>query len=282
LTQSGEALAVYFDRDDQTENTLTPADEVEKLYKANQNRFDLIENAVKNWHKDADLIANIDFEKAKLIAKDEFTNLIENYISQQPQIETELAYDRARQELLLYSARAICLPDDLFEQRAVEHNFNLEELAKIFSLPIEHIYERCTSLLNSKSVPTFGYYLANASGTIITLRSIAGLNNPRYASACPLWALYRAQQTPGEIIRQRVIFPSGDRFIFLARARQHGSAGFAKPKHFMTDMLVMYEDEAASTIYAVDDSVPLEKVGSSCRSCPRQACQHRVTDPLTG
>ena len=55
------------------------------------------------------------------------------------------------------------------------------------------------------------------------------------------------------------------------------------PPHFMTDMIVMREDDAAATVYAStpDDGGP-EPVGTTCRVCPRDACAHRVADPLTG
>ena len=55
---------------------------------------------------------------------------------------------------------------------------------------------------------------ANAAGSIIEMRGLPGLAAPRYAAACPLWALYRAQQTPGAVVRQRAVFPNGGRFVF--------------------------------------------------------------------
>ena len=84
------------------------------------------------------------------------------------------------------------------------------------------------------------------------------------------------------LIRQRTLFPSGARFVFLAHARHLGPTGFGIPRHYVTDMLAMSENDALHTVYAPDSAVPVEPVGSTCRSCPRRDCLHRVTDPLTG
>ena len=91
----------------------------------------------------------------------------------------------------------------------------------------------------------------------------------------------RAQQSPQMVIRQRVLFPSGARFVFVARARHLGPGGFGQPRHYVTDMLAVSEEHAAQTVYAPNDAVPVEPVGSACRSCPRRECMYRVGDPLS-
>ena len=47
---------------------------------------------------------------------------------------------------------------------------------------------------------------------------LAGLPLPRYGNACPLWAIYGAFQTPGVTARSFGEMPSGERFLFFARA----------------------------------------------------------------
>ena len=113
------------------------------------------------------------------------------------------------------------------------------------------------------------------------MHGLQGLILPRYAAACPLWVLYRAQQSPETFLRQRALFPTGARFVFVARARLNGPSGFGKPRHYVTDMIAMSEPDAQHTVYAPEDSAVVEEVGPSCRLCPRLACHHRVEDPLT-
>ena len=144
------------------------------------------------------------------------------------------------------------------------------------------ICHRLIALPREEAVPRFGYFQANAAGALISMHGLPGLAAPRYASACPLWALFRAQQSPESVIRQRVLLPNGGRFVFLARARNTGPTGFGQPRHYITDMLTLSETDAAQTIYAPSASVPVEEVGLACRICPRKSCAHRVEDPLGG
>ena len=80
-------------------------------------------------------------------------------------------------------------------------------------------------------------------------------------------------------MRQRALFPTGSRFVFVARARNTGATGFGKPRHYVTDMLAVSESDARFTVYAPDTAVPVEEVGPACRICPRESCRQRVADP---
>ena len=147
-----------------------------------------------------------------------------------------------------------------FAPRAARLGYDLEALQADFRLSSETICHRLTALAG-EGVPRFGYFRVNAAGTVIERRGLEGLSAPRYASACPLWALYRAQQSPEAVIRQRAVFPNGQRFVFLARARNTGPTGFGKPRHYLTDMLALSEPDARLTVYAPDPAVPVEEVG---------------------
>ena len=283
LTNVGESLASYFDKSDDTEKILTPLDEVEALFESRENRFEEIESIADSYVQDLNApIPGMRIQKVMNIAKQVFDDCITDIITKQPQIETELAQIKARQALLVHAANALLAPMRVFVDEAVRLKFDVESLANSFLINMETVFHRLSALPKSKALPSFGYYLANAAGTIVDMRALPGLVSPRYASACPLWALYRAQQSPQTIMRQHVLFPSGLKFVFLARARLLGPSGFGQPRHYVTDMLAMNDQDADETIYATDNSVPLEPVGSTCRSCPRRDCLHRVADPLTG
>ena len=83
------------------------------------------------------------------------------------------------------------------------------------------------------------------------------------------------------MIRQRALFPSGARFVFVARAGHTGSTGYGKPRHYLTHMIAMSEEDARKTVYAPDPSAPVDEVGPGCRLCLRRTCIHRVEDPLS-
>ena len=166
--------------------------------------------------------------------------------------------------------------------RTAALGYDVEALADVFAVGVETVCQRLTALPPGPEVPRFGYFRANAAGTIIERRGLPGLVAPRYAPACPLWVLYRAQQSPEAVIRQRTVFPSGMRFVFVARARNTGPSGFGRPRHYLTDMLAMSEADARLTVYAPDSATPAEEVGPACRICPRASCPHRVEDPIAG
>ncbi len=283
LSDIADALAGYFDRVDETERTLTPLDEVEALFEARANHFAEIETAAVQW-ADVAVTGTPEqrWETAAEIADTHVGRLIDRVIDRQPEIESAPARARARRALVDYTVAAILAPMPEFAPAAAELRYDLEALDARFALGFETICHRLTALPDGEETPRFGYFRANAAGTLVEMRGLPGLAMPRYASACPLWVLYRAQQSPEAVIRQRTVFPDGTRFIFLGRARNTGISGFGRPRHYLTDMLALSEADARLTVYAPDGTVPVEEVGPGCRLCPRDACAHRVEDPLVG
>ena len=282
LSDIGEALAVYLDKSEEDERILTPLDEVEALFEARDNHFAEIEEAASLLTKQlTDPLPISRRVKAQSLLDQHLNTLIEQVISSQSQIGTAAAKTRAKRALCNYAINAILMPMPIFAERARELAYDMEALAESYSVEIEAVCHRLTALLPGENVPRFGYFQANAAGTIIEMLGLEGLALPRYAAACPLWALYRAQQSPDTVVRQRALFPSGARFVFVARARHRGPSGFGKPRHYVTDMIAMKESEARYTVYAPEPSASVEEIGPNCRLCPRRSCLHRVEDPLS-
>lgn len=283
LSEVGEALAAYFDKVDAPDRTLTPLDEVEALFDARGNRFAEIEEAAGQLSAHlADPAPAARWAEARALAEAQLGPVLDGILAAQREVETAPGLARARQGLLDYATAAILAPMHALAPRAARLGYDVEGLADAFALGVETACQRLTALEPGEGVPRFGYFRANAAGTIIARRGLAGLVAPRYAPACPLWVLYCAQQSPEAVIRQRVVFPSGARFVFVARARNTGPTGFGRPRHYLTDMLAMSEADARLTVYAPEPGVPVEEVGPACRICPRRSCPHRVEDPLTG
>ena len=280
LSEVAEALAVYLARSEDTDRVMTPTDEVEAVFAARGNRFEEIEAASAEL---AGLLTDPlpvpRRARAAELAGERLGETIEGVVAGESRMVTETARARARKALLDYAVGAILMPLETLAARSAALGYDVEALAESFSAGVGTVCRRLTAL-DGDGVPRFGYFRANAAGTIIEMIGLEGLAVPRYAAACPLWALYRAQQTPEAVVRQRVLFPSGARFVFLARARHSGPIGFGRPRHYVTDMLVMAEEDAVHTVYAPSPSTFVEEVGPSCRLCPRRACAHRVEDPL--
>lgn len=281
LSEVGEALVSYLDKADETDRILTPIDEVEALFEVRQNRFQEIEVATHDLLSlltDPQPISRR--AKALDLVETRLGHIIKTIIEEQPEVKTAAAKARAFSALTDYAVGAILMPMSVFAEKAADLRYDVEALAEAFSTEFEAVCHRLTALPREEATPRFGYFRANAAGTVIEAHSLEGLIVPRYAAACPLWILFRAQQSPEMVLRQRTLFPSGQRFVFLAHARNQGTAGFGKPRHYVTDVLAMNEDDAHQTIYAPEPSSLVEKLGPSCRLCPRPDCLHRVEDPL--
>lgn len=281
LSDVGEALAVYLDKAEEADRVMTPLDEVEALFEARDNHFAEIEaasGALSDRLTDPRPIPRSTL--ARTLAEKNLAEPIADLIGAQPQIKTAAARKRAQRALINYAVGAILMPLKTFGDAAMALRYDVEALAQAFSAEIGTVCHRLTALPRKDRIPRFGYFRANAAGTIIEMLGLEGLALPRYAAACPLWVLYRAQQAPETMIRQHAAFPSGQRFVFVARARHAGVIGFGKPRHYVTDMIAMSETDAAHTVYAPEPSTRAEEVGPTCRLCPRQSCVHRVDDPL--
>jgi len=262
LTDIGEALASYFEGAAEADRTLTPLDEVEALFDAHANHFAAIEAAAARGQPQAIGAA------------------IDAVLTDAREIETATASARARQALGLYAEAAVALPLDVFQAEAARLGYDVELLAARFRTGGDAIRRRLTAL--PPGGPRFGYVRANASGAILEMRGLQDLAVPRYAAACPLWILYRAQQAPERTLAQHAQFPAGGAFVFVARARPVGAAGFGRPRHYVTDMPTMHEETARRTVYTPAPGAEPEPVGPACRLCPREDCAHWVANPLTG
>ncbi|MEM7254555.1 MAG: short-chain fatty acyl-CoA regulator family protein [Pseudomonadota bacterium] len=284
LTVVGESLAEYFDRVGETNQSLTPRDELESLFDAHANRFAGIESVAETvQHKlsrGPSGLPALDRTGLDSIVRESCSSEIDHLINQAPAIESAAARHRARDALHRYALNAVVAPTSELLDAARKHLYDIERLAEEFGLDTGAIGERLCALPINDETPRFGHFRANAAGTLVSVRNAPGLIAPRYSSACPLWVLYRAQQSPESVIRQRAVFPNGSRFIFLARASLVGAPGFGKPRHYVTDMLTLSEADARLTIYAPESSVPTEDVGPACRICPRERCDYRVGEPL--
>lgn len=283
LSDVGEGLAEYLDRAAEPRRTLTPLDEVEALFEARGNRFPAIEEAAAALSARLTVAAPpARHGQARALAEAELGQAVDAVLAEADEVETTPGLARARRALLDHAAAAILAPMPAFAPRAAALGYDFEALADAFAAGVGTICLRLTALPDDADHPRFGYFRANAAGTIVERRGLPGLVVPRHAPACPLWALYRAQAAPGTVLRQRAVFPSGGRFVLVARARTTGPAGFGQPRHYLTDMLAMSDADARETVYAPDSSAPAEEVGPACRICARRACAHRVEDPVGG
>lgn len=283
LAEIGDALASFFDNAAMAKRNLTPLDEIDDWFDHRENYFADIESRAARLHEQMITGSKaVRYTFARNLAEDSLKDIIERVVKEEPLLETELARNRGVDILIQYARNAILVPLHLLAQQVKDLRYDVELLADVFAVDFKVICERLTALHGSHETPRFGYYQCNAAGTILRSRNLPGIGPAKYGSACPLWLLFRAQQTPMTTLRQLVQMPDGDRFVFVARASADNVPGFNQPTHFITDMLVIRHTDSLETTYAPRPDTLTEPVGVSCRACPRENCNHRASDPLSG
>lgn len=202
-----------------------------------------------------------------------------------PLLTSEAARRRARRVLLSYAAGAVVLPYEEFYAAAVALRYDVAALAERFGASFEQVCHRLVTLRRpGMAGVAFGLMRIDPAGYVSKRFSLPRLPLPRHGNACPLWAVYGAFQTVGAIVRQLAAFPTGDRFLFVARTVEKGGQAFGLPRRLLSIMLACDALQADQTIYAqgmdFTSTAPAVPVGSNCRLCVRRECRHREEDPI--
>ncbi|MEM6441627.1 MAG: short-chain fatty acyl-CoA regulator family protein [Pseudomonadota bacterium] len=121
----------------------------------------------------------------------------------------------------------------------------------------------------------------NAAGIALARRLLPEIALPRHGAACPLWAVYAAFSSPGRTLRQLAEFPSGERFVFVARAAPAGPTRWDRAAPMESSLAAIPAQSAMETVYAPRPREAAEPVGPNCRVCARRGCTWRAEDPLT-
>ena len=78
--------------------------------------------------------------------------------------------------------------------------------------------------------------------------------------------------------------PSGDRFLFAARAVEKHPPTSVLPRHLVSVMLACAAADAGRVVYGdgIDRAAAMAPIGTICRLCPRADCGHRQEPRLIG
>ena len=200
-----------------------------------------------------------------------------------------LASDEARafaaSALHAYVAAAILMPYEPFLAAAERWRYDLDLLSRRFDVSYEQAAHRLATLRRPDAEGVhFAFMRSDPSGYVTKRLPLPRLPLPRYSNACPLWTIYTAFQTPGAVARSFGEMPSGDRFLFFARAVEKSPQAVTFPRHLLSIMLACPAADAGRVVYGDgidhDDPRAILPVGSTCRLCPRQNCGHRQEAPL--
>jgi predicted transcriptional regulator/DNA-binding XRE family transcriptional regulator len=225
------------------------------------------------------------FAIARLLMRFEFGPVIEEIIAAAEGLSTPAAKERAAIALQSYGAGALLLPYDRFLEDATRARYDIDRLCRSYGASVEQICHRLVTLRRpgSEGIP-FGFMRSDPAGFVTKRFPLPSLPLPRYGGACPLWAVYQAFQRPETIVSQLAEFPSGDRFLFVARAVTKGEPVYGQPRHLLSIMLACEALYADQTVYGdrldLSAAAPTDPVGATCRLCARSDCPQRQEDVI--
>jgi predicted transcriptional regulator/transcriptional regulator with XRE-family HTH domain len=200
-----------------------------------------------------------------------------------PVLLSEESRALAAAALAAYAAAAVLMPYEPFLEAAQRHRYDLDALSRLFGVSYEQAAHRLATLRRPGAEGVrFAFMRSDASGYVTKRLPLRRLPLPRYGNACPLWAIHAAFQMPGVTVPRFGELPSGEQFLFFARAVEKRPPSAALPRHLLSVMLVCAASDAGRVVYGdgIDRAAAMIPVGTICRLCPRTDCGHRQEAPL--
>jgi predicted transcriptional regulator len=197
-----------------------------------------------------------------------------------PLLTSDAARDRTRHALSSYVAGVLIFPYEEFHQLATGFRYDIEKLCQHYDASFEQVCHRLIALRNPnlEGVP-FAFLRSDPAGFITKRFPLPGLPLLRNGHACPLWAIFNANQTPNRTIRRLVEFPNRARYLMIAQAVTKQPNSFHEAPFLQSTMLICDILHATNTVYADGSDLSSElsatPVGPSCRMCSRSDCRFR-------
>jgi predicted transcriptional regulator/transcriptional regulator with XRE-family HTH domain len=224
------------------------------------------------------------FQLARVAFELEHGEMLEQTVADR-RLRTDDARNRAFHAMARYGAGALLLPYDSVLNAAEERRYDIEALASRFCASFEQICHRLVTLKKNgaRAIP-FAFLRTDPAGNTSKIFSLPELRLPRHGSACSMWAIYRAFQTPGRVIPQMIRLPDDREFLLIARTVAKEVQLFGAPQQIYSVMLACNAAYSDRLVYGdgLDPSsrVATTEAGISCRLCPRSACTHRAHAPI--
>ncbi|KXV69410.1 XRE family transcriptional regulator [Acetobacter malorum] len=196
------------------------------------------------------------------------------------------AQELARVYLSNYFAGALILPYARFLEQAEIMRYDIDELRRHFSVSFEQVCHRLSTLqrTGAEGIP-FYFLKLDIAGNILKSFSANRFSQARFGGPCPLWNVFRAFATPGQIQVQLSQTTDDAIYLNVARTVGHEGSSYADRPRQIAMVLGCSIADAAKTVYAaglnLDDHSMVVPIGPGCRACGRDQCSHRSL-PVSG
>jgi len=248
LSDLSQALARYFDSPAHDARALsTPQDELDAFLVGHHHHFAALEGGT---------------------ARPEALN------AEVAGLGSQAARELARGFLRQYRDDAKAMPLDTFLRVAKACGYKTAPLARHFAVALSAVYRRLAFLPADQGRAAVGLIQIDATGATLVRKPLPGFALPRYGAACALWPVYHALARPLMPLRAVLEMPDDMRFLAQAHCHYLGEPDFAVPPVVRSTMMVRALP-ALSRDDATPHGLPVLRVGTSCRICPRPACGAR-------
>lgn len=118
-----------------------------------------------------------------------------------------------------------------------------------------------------------GLVVCDRAGSLVFRKTIEGFNVPRFGAPCPLWPLFQALVSPGQVLARKMTQMGRDSAVFDVFAASEIIPGqqYNVPSLVYASMLIC----PGSSPHASLNDANMETVGASCRVCPMGNCSAR-------
>lgn len=186
--------------------------------------------------------------------------------------------------LAAYGAGAIVMPYARFARAVEQRGYDIEALCGLFGASFEQVAHRLTTLQRpgEERVPFF-FLRIDEAGNVSKRLDGAGFPFAAHGGGCPLWSVHQVFRRPGEIHRQWLELPSGERYFSIARTVTSAGGGLGRPRVMRAVALACAADQAGRLAYVTGEEAGCEAptpIGVTCRLCHRPECAARSVPPI--
>jgi XRE family transcriptional regulator, fatty acid utilization regulator len=294
LSGAAHALLAFFDSAHMRVRSATPAEHVDAFILATDNYFPDLEAVASRFPTTGSPVGTPGpvvaerpetrrFRLLRESLRDAAAGPIRAIVESHPALRSEESRALAASALHAYAAAAALMPYDRFLEAAERWRYDLDALSHLFGVSYEQAAHRLATLHRPGAEGVrFAFMRTDASGYVTKRLPLPRLPLPRYGNACPLWMIHAAFQSPGVTARGFGELPSGEQFLFFARAVEKRPPSAASPRHLLSVMLACQASDAGRVGYGdgIDRATAMAPIGTICRLCPREGCGHRQEAPL--
>jgi predicted transcriptional regulator/plasmid maintenance system antidote protein VapI len=190
----------------------------------------------------------------------------------------------ARIGLANYFAGALIMPYGRFLAAAKDLRYDIELLGQRFGVGFETVCHRLSTLQRSsaRGIPFF-FIRVDRAGNISKRQSATDFHFSRIGGTCPLWNVYEAFSSPGQILTQLARMPDERTYLWIARTVSHKIGGFRSLGKTFAVALgcdIRHADELIYSRGLQNDPLAATPIGMGCKVCERSHCPQRAFPPI--